>query len=202
MCRYQKPYIWCLFYDESWSANSKTLTATLSHRRSIGGLTVPNQCHVILLRIAPPLRSLISLAADRVSSSSMMPKVGASRPPSRTLLQLPPPPEDPLGEFPSLRCIRRVKPCRKWCPRAWAMPGSGEPPPLAAPPPHQPHLSHPCLDQRPILDRWYPFILIKSETQIEESMTEWSTMPWTHEPRPLIQSMGPWTYSTGFLLQK
>jgi hypothetical protein len=45
-------------------------------------------------------------------------------------------------------------------------------PPLTAPPPHRPRLSHPCLLQRPRLDHRYPFILIKSESQIEESMAE------------------------------
>jgi hypothetical protein len=45
-------------------------------------------------------------------------------------------------------------------------------PPLPAPPPHWPHLSRPRLDQRPRLYRRYPFILTKSEPQIEESMTE------------------------------
>jgi hypothetical protein len=42
----------------------------------------------------------------------------------------------------------------------------------AAAPPRRPHLSRPCLDQRPRLDHQYPFILIKSEPQIKESMVE------------------------------
>jgi hypothetical protein len=57
--------------------------------------------------------------------------------------------------------------------RKRATPGSDEPPPpLAAPPPRRPHLSRPRLDQQPRLDHRYPFVLIKSEPQIEESTAE------------------------------
>jgi hypothetical protein len=38
--------------------------------------------------------------------------------------------------------------------------------------PRRPRLSRPRLDQRPRLDCQYPFILIKSEPQIEESTVE------------------------------
>jgi hypothetical protein len=41
---------------------------------------------------------------------------------------------------------------------------------LAVQPPHRPRLSHPRIDEQPRLDRQYPFISIKSEPQIEESM--------------------------------
>jgi hypothetical protein len=57
-------------------------------------------------------------------------------------------------------------------------------------PPHQPHLIHPRLDQRPILDHRYPFILIKSEPQIEESMTE--SDPLCHGPMSGDRGPGPW----------
>jgi hypothetical protein len=126
---------------------------------------VPSQHHVTLLCVVPPPRSLISSPADRWSSPSMSPKVGASRPVSRALLRSPPPFEDPLGEFPWMRHVHRVKPRRKWCPVARATPGSGEPPPW-------PHLSHPCLDRRPKLDRRYPFVLIKSESFNQSSMAQ------------------------------
>jgi hypothetical protein len=129
MSRYQKPNIWCPFYDESWSANSETLTAALARRCSVGGLTGLNQCHITFLRVAPPSRSLILLPVDHWSLSSMTPKVGTRRPPSHALLRSPLALEDHLGEFPSLRCIYRVKPHRKWCPIAWAMTSSSEPPP-------------------------------------------------------------------------
>jgi hypothetical protein len=129
MIRYKKPYVWCPFYDKFWSANTKTLAATLAHRRSVGDLATLSQHHVTPLHVALPPRSIISSPANRWSSSSTTLKVGASRPPSRTLLWSPLPLEDPLGEFPSLRCIRSVKPHGKWCPVAWAMPGSDEPPP-------------------------------------------------------------------------
>jgi hypothetical protein len=126
---YKKPYIWCSFYDELWSTNTENLAIALARHCSVGDLTAPSKNHVALLRVAPPPRSLISSSADRWSSSSMTPKVGASRPPSRALLRSCPQLEDPLGEFPLLRCICRVKPRRKRCPVAWATPGSGEPPP-------------------------------------------------------------------------
>jgi hypothetical protein len=122
-------------------------------------------------------------------SSSSPAKVTTNKPPLRTLLH-PLPLEDPLGEFPSLRRIRRVKPCQKWCPVARAMPGSGEMPPLAAPPPHWPRLSRPCLDQWLRLDHRYPFILIKSEPQIEESTTESDSL--CRGPMSQDRGPGPW----------
>jgi hypothetical protein len=79
---------------------------------------------------------------------------------------LPPPSplKDPLGEFPSLRRICRVKPHRQRCPVAWAIPGSGELLPrsrgvvacCAATSPA--HLSHRHLDLCPRLDRRYLFL--------------------------------------------
>jgi hypothetical protein len=85
---------------------------------------------------------------------------------------LPPPPplEDPLGEFPSLRHVHWVKPHQKRCPIAWAMPGFDEP--LAAPPPHRPHLSCPRFDQWPRLDHRYPFIFIKIRASKNEATAQ------------------------------
>jgi hypothetical protein len=91
----------------------------------------PTPCR--LQHVTPPPRSLISSPADRWSSSSELvidiAKVGASRSLSRALLWSPPPFGDPLGEFPLMRHVYRVKPHKKWHPIAWATPGSGEPPP-------------------------------------------------------------------------
>jgi hypothetical protein len=102
----------------------------------------------------------------------------------------PPPLEDPLGEFPSPCRIRRVKPHRKWCPIARAMPCSGETPPLAMPPPRRCRLSRPRLDQRLRLDHRYPFILIKSEPQIEESTAESDSL--CRGPMSRDRGPGPW----------
>jgi hypothetical protein len=119
---------------------------------------MPNQCHIILLRVAPPPLCLISSSADSWSSSSMTPEVEETRPLSRALLRPSPPLKGPLGEFPSLRHIRRDKSHKKQCPIARATPSSGEPHrgqgvlPPAVLPPHLPRLTQPCLDQRPRLD--------------------------------------------------
>jgi hypothetical protein len=194
MSRYQKPYIWCSFYDEPWSTNSETLTTALAHHRSIGGLAAPNQWHVTLLRVAPPPRSLISLLANCWSSLSMTLKVGASQPPSRAPLRSPPLLEDPLGEFPSLCHVRRVKPHRKWYPVAWAMPNSGQPPPrptcTAATSPAPPEPSTP-----------WSMIEIRSPIPIHFNKIR-ATDRRINEPRPWTRSMRPWTYSTRFLVEK
>jgi hypothetical protein len=127
--RYKKAYIWWPFYDEFSFATIETLADALAQRRSVGDLAAPSKHHVTLLCVTLPPRSLISSPTDRWSSSSMMPKVGATRPPLHILFRSPPLLEDPLGEFPSLCCVCRVKPRGKQCPVARAMPGSGEPPP-------------------------------------------------------------------------
>jgi hypothetical protein len=200
MIQYKKPYIYCPFCDEFSSANIETLATTLARHHSVGDLAAPSQHHVTLLHVAPPPCSLILLPADRWSSSLMSLKVGASRSPSCALLQSLPILKDPLGEFPSMRRVCRVKPHRKQCPVAHVTPGSGEPPPLTTTPPRQPYLSRPHLDQRPRLDHWYPFILIKSEPQIEESTAEsdplWhGLMSWDHGP-------GPSSYVMEFSIEK
>jgi hypothetical protein len=118
-----------MFYDKFYSKNIETLTAALAHRRSVGDLATLSQQHITPLRVMLPPRSLISSPADCWSSSSTSLNVGACRPPSRALLRSPPPFEYPLGKFPLMCRIHRVKPHRKRCPVARTMPGSGEPPP-------------------------------------------------------------------------
>jgi hypothetical protein len=89
----------------------------------------------------------------------MTTKVEASQLLSHALLRLPPPLKDPLGEFPSLRRIRRDKSHKKnhapWRELRPALAsrrcGQGMSPP-AAPPSHRPRLSRPHLDQWPRLD--------------------------------------------------
>jgi hypothetical protein len=71
------------------------IVPVLARCRSIGDPITQSQHQVTLLRVAPPPRSLISSPVDRWSSSSMSPKVGASRPASRAILRSPPPFEDP-----------------------------------------------------------------------------------------------------------
>jgi hypothetical protein len=83
-----------------------------------------------------------------------------------------------------MRCVHRVKPHRKRC-RGWG-----------APPPHQPRLSHPRLDQRPRLDHQYPFVLIKSKPRIEESTVKsdplcHGLMSWDHGPGPWDRGLIP-----------
>jgi hypothetical protein len=80
--------------------------------------------------------------------------------------------------------VRRVKPHRKWCLIAWPMPDS------SAPPSHRPRLSRPRLDQRPRLDRQYPFVLVKSKPHIEESTAE--SDPLYRGPMSWDRGPGPW----------
>jgi hypothetical protein len=60
------------------------------------------------------------------------------------------------------------------------------------PPPHQPRLSRPRLDQRPRLDRRYPFILIKFKPHIEESTAE--SDPLYRGPMTRDHGLGPWDH--------
>jgi hypothetical protein len=209
MIRYKKPYIWCPFYDKFWSANTETLAAAQTRRCFVGDLAAPSRHHVALLHVTLPPRSLISLPADRWSSSSTTSEVGASRPPSHALLRSLPPLQDPRGEFPSLRSVRRVKPHWKRCPIAWATTDSGEPPlqprrartrnAATSPAPSQPSTSWSTAYIRSPI----PFHFNKIwAVDRRINGREWSTMPWTHEPRPWTQSMGGWTYFTGFSVEK
>jgi hypothetical protein len=116
-----------------------------------------------------------------------MSKVGASRPPSHDLLRSPPPLEDPLGEFPSLRYVRRVKPHRKWCPVARATLSVGEP----LPRPRRATAHSATTSPIP-----FRFNKIRA-TDWRINDREWSTVTWTHEPRSWTRSLGLWTYSMG-----
>jgi hypothetical protein len=121
---------------------------------------------------------------------------------------LPQPLEDPLGEFPSLRHVHRVKPQRKWCPIARAMLGSAELLPrlrratarYAATSPAPPQSSTPRSTteiRSPI-----PFHFNKIQATYRRiNGREWSTLSWTHDPRPWTRSMGSLTKSTRFSIE-
>jgi hypothetical protein len=110
-----------------------------------------------------------------LSPSSSLRKKGT---PSRTLLQSPPPPKIPLGEFAVPRHPRRARPHRERFAVAPKPPrqssGRGATARCVAPPPSSARatVSHPRLDRQPKLDRRYPFVLIKSKMFNQSSMTQ------------------------------
>jgi hypothetical protein len=114
--------------------------------------------------------------------------------------------KDPIDPRPTLFYLKNpASPCPQ---RAWEQ-CSGEPPPMAPPrrtyaPPSSTRfdVSHPLIYGGPGLDCRYPFIFIKSESQIKESTAKsdllcHGLMNRNNGPGPM--SMGLWTYSMGFL---
>jgi hypothetical protein len=106
---------------------------------------------------------------------------------SRTLLQSPPPPKIPLGEFTVPRCPRRARPHRR---RLTIAPGPsrqssgrGTVARCIAPPPSPAGavVSRPCLDQRPRLEREIPLRVFNLSRRSEnrrlsfnESVDSWT----------------------------
>jgi hypothetical protein len=74
-------------------------------------------------------------------------------------------------------------------------------------PPHRPRLSRPRLNQRPILDHRYPFVLIKSGPRIKESTVESDPlcrglMSQDHGSGPWDRGPIPWDFSLEFFFVK
>jgi hypothetical protein len=118
--------------------------------------------------------------------------------PSVALLRSLPPPKTTLGEF-AIPCHpHRAKPRQEWLVVAPGPPHRSRGHGIATrciaplPSPAEAVVCHPRLDQRPRLDRRNPFIFIKSEPQIKESMTESDTLR-----RGLVSHHGPGPWDSG-----
>jgi hypothetical protein len=142
---------------------------------------------------------------DRTSSSSPA-KVAMKKSLSCTLLR-PLPLGDLLGEFPSLRHVRRFKPHWKWCPVVWAMPDSGEPPlqlrciaaRCAATSPALPKSSMPWSMAE--IRSSIPLRVFNPSRWSKRRRALFNEGPWTHGPVTVDTVYGPRAYSTRFLVE-
>jgi hypothetical protein len=196
MSRYQNPYIYRAF-ELGFPATSRRTHRTLGdHQTQVSAAFWSNWT-------GQGARGEWREASRPVLEAGGWPEellvVGQGRNEEATVAHPTPPPplEDPLGEFPSLCLDCRVKPRQKWCPVAWAMPGSSEPPPrpsraATSPAPPQPSTPWSMAEIRLLIRFCFNKIWA---TYRRINGREWSTMPWTHELRPLA-------YSTGFSVEK